>query len=207
MFRKSWAPLCQAKHNDRPIETRDRLDFGFDSTRTSICYRDDHLFTWFTVTKQIKMVPSPNPIPYPRIEVLSKLLTHLDFPKSHQNVHFVKWKMYFRYCQVNIQSILHLNLVLQSWKVKSILSWSLRSIRIPMVQDRILQKSKNISKNMEHQMCMADQHNDQALRNGFDLWLSNRLEDNHQDGKNIFYFFLIYSNFLDRVILSQKFNY
>ena len=66
-----------------------------------------------------------------------------------------------------------------------------------MVQVQILQKSKNISKNMERQMYKADQHNDQALRNEFDLWLSNRLEDNHQDGKNIFYFFLIYNNFFE----------
>ena len=116
------------------------------------------------------MVSSPNSILYPRIEVLSKLLIHLDFPKSHQIVRFVKWKMYFRYFQVYIRSILHLNLVLQSWKVMSILSWSLRSVRIPMVQVQILQKSKNISKNMELQMCKVDQRNDQALRNEFDLW-------------------------------------
>ena len=114
--------------------------------------------------------------------------------------------MYFRYFQVYIRPILHLNLVVRSWKVMSILSWLLRSIRIPMVQVQILQKSKNISKNMEHQMCKADQHNDQALRNEFDLWLSNRLEDNHQDGKNIFYFFLIYNNFFKRVILGQNWS-
>ena len=150
------------------------------------------------------MVSSPSSILYPRIEVLSKLLTHLDFPKSLPIFHFVKWKMYFRYFQGNIRSILHLNLALQSWKVMSILSLSLRSIRIPKVQDRILQKSKNISKNMEHQMCKADQRNDQALGNEFDLWLSNRLEDNHQDGKNIFYFFLIYNNFFEWVILGQN---
>ena len=59
---------------------------------------------------------------------------------------------------------------------------------------------------MERQMCKADQHNDQALRNEFDLWLSNRLEDNHQDGKNIFYFFLIYNNFFQRVIRGQNWS-
>ena len=75
-----------------------------------------------------------------------------------------------------------------------------------MVRVQILQKSKNISKNMEHQMYKADQHNDQALRNEFDLWLSNRLEDNHQDGKNIFYFFLIYNNFFEWVILGQNWS-
>ena len=73
-----------------------------------------------------------------------------------------------------------------------------------MVPVQILQKSKNISKNMGRQMCKADQHNDQALRNEFDLWLSNRFEDNHQDGRNIFYFFLIYNNFFEMVILGQN---
>jgi len=152
------------------------------------------------------MVSSPNSILYPRIEVLSKLLTHLDFPKSHRIVHFAKWKMYFRCFQVYIRPILHLNLVLQSWKVMSILSLSLRSIRIPKVQDWILQKSMNISKNMELQMCKADQRNDQVLGNEFGLWLSNRLEDNHLDGKNIFYFFLIYNNFFEWVILADNFS-